>query len=167
MGMHIKYVVTAVFLLSISLVRRMNSAALNEQLFSVSLSPYCSTCSLMPCVLCAIQTKFWGQNYFLRLLWCSSLKYLCKRSSSQTWILFHAITVSKYQNCGTEKIDSGLYANLRLLRPCILCHVLSILWYYRGTAMALFHVLGCQALIANEQRVTSNQLSKAWYKWLD
>ena len=33
----------------------------------------------------------------------------------------------KYWCCATEKIDLRLYANLRLLRPCILCHVLSIL----------------------------------------
>lgn len=57
MGMHIKHMVTAVFLLSISLVHRMNGAALNEQLFSVSLSPYCSTCGPVPRLLCAIQTK--------------------------------------------------------------------------------------------------------------
>lgn len=126
MGMHIKYVVTAVFLLSISLVCRMNSAALNEQLFSVSLSPYCSTCSPMPYLLCAIQTKSQGQNYFIRLSWCSSRQYLCKKKffANMNHILCHPC---KYQDCGMEKIDSRLYANLRLLRPCILCRVLSIL----------------------------------------
>lgn len=33
--------------------------------------------------------------------------------------------------------------------------------------MALLHALGCQALTVNEQRVTSNQLSKPLYKGLD
>ena len=124
-GMHIKYVLTAVFLLSVSLVRRMNSAALNEQLFSVSLSPYCSTCSPMPCLVCAIQTKSRGQNYFLRLLWCSSQQYLCKKFFANTNLI--SCHHCKCRDGGTEKTDSRLYANLKLLRPCILCSVLSIL----------------------------------------
>lgn len=131
MGMHIKYVVTAVFLLSISLVHRMNRAALNEQLFSVSFSPHCSTCSPMPCSLFAVQTKFQGWNYFLRLLCCSSLKYLCKKVLCKHEPYFMPPLWVSELWC--REIDSRLYANLRLLRPCILGHVISILWHYRGS----------------------------------
>lgn len=112
-GMHIKYMVTAVFLLSISLVRRMNSAAPNEQLFSVSLSPHCSTCSPMPCLLCAIQT----QSQRTESLAFSASRahhysiFAKKFFANMNLIFCHCC---KYWDCDLGKIDSRLYANLRL-----------------------------------------------------